>query len=257
MTDRYQPGEFCWVGLATSDPVGAKAFYASLFGWHGEDLAAGEVGTYTSLRQEGREIAILYRQTREARAARAAPHWTLYISVEDADASARRAHELGGALLRDPHDLVDAGRVAGLRDPVGGIVSLWQPFAQSGAELTNDLGALCWYELVTLDVEQAKSFYGELLGWRYEGDPSGETTIMNADRPIGAMREGSDREEALTAGGWLPYFLVENVQNAVQKAEQNGGRALAPPTDVPIGRKALLADPQGAMLAILEQPLTV
>jgi catechol 2,3-dioxygenase-like lactoylglutathione lyase family enzyme len=48
---RYDPGTFCWVGLATSDPARARAFYTSLFGWQAEDVSAGEAGTYTLLRR--------------------------------------------------------------------------------------------------------------------------------------------------------------------------------------------------------------
>jgi uncharacterized protein len=191
---RYDPGAFCWLGLATSDPAAAKAFYGSLFGWHSEDLPAGEFGTYTALRRDGAEVAILYRQTREARAARAAPHWTPFVAVENADAGAVRARQLGGALLREPFDFANAGRVAALRDPTGGIVSLWQPRAHAGAELMDDVGALRWHELATSDVERAKSFYGQLLGWQYEADPDGGTTITSAGSRIGTMRELGDRD---------------------------------------------------------------
>src|SRR5262249_60891471 len=67
---RPQPGKmsgaFCRVGLATSDPVGAKAFYERLLDWQSSDLAAGQFGVYTVLHRGGREVAILYRQTLEA-----------------------------------------------------------------------------------------------------------------------------------------------------------------------------------------------
>ncbi len=103
---RYEPGTFCWVGLATSDPDSAKAFYASMFGWEAEDLEAGAAGTYTTLRHGGKEVAILYLPQPEARAAGAPPHWTSYISVEDADVTAARAGELGGAaVFREPFDV--------------------------------------------------------------------------------------------------------------------------------------------------------
>jgi predicted enzyme related to lactoylglutathione lyase len=119
----YEPGTFCLVGLATSDPAAATGFYASLFGWDSEELSAGK---YTMLRRGGKEEAILYRQTPEARAAGAPPHWTSYISVEDADATAARAGKLGGAaVFREPFEVLDAGRVAAIRDPTGAIVSLW------------------------------------------------------------------------------------------------------------------------------------
>ena len=179
---RYEPGTFCWVGLATSDPTSAKAFYTSLFGWHAEDLEAGAVGGYTTLRHRGKEVAILYMQQPEARAAGAPPHWTSYISVEDADGVAARAGELGGAaVFREPFDVLDAGRVAAIRDPTGAIVTLWQPRSRIGATLVNDVGALCWNELATTDVEPAKLFFDELLGWEYETEESGCISIRPAD----------------------------------------------------------------------------
>jgi uncharacterized protein len=116
----YEPGTFCWVGLATSDPAAAEGFYTSLFGWEAEELSAGGAGTYTMLRRAAHDVAILYRQQPEARAAGAPPHWTSYISVEDADATAARAAELGGAaVFREPFDVLDAGRVAAIGDPTG------------------------------------------------------------------------------------------------------------------------------------------
>ena len=109
-------------------------------------------------------MAILYRQQPEARAVGAPPHWTSYISVEDADATAARAGELGGAaVFREPFDVLDAGRVAAIRDPTGAIVSLWQPRSRIGATLVNDVGALCWNELSTPDPEAAAKFYEPLL----------------------------------------------------------------------------------------------
>jgi uncharacterized protein len=247
---RYAPSTFCGVGLATSDPAGATAFYARLFEWHGEDLPVGELGTYTVLRRDGSEVAILYRQTREARAAHAAPHWTPFVSVEDADASARRGRELGGVLLREPLELGDGCRVAALRDPLGGILALWQPRSKPGAELVNAVGALSWLELATTGVSVAMSFYGRLLGWEFETGPNCYTMITNAGSRIGTIGECT-----APAGvtGWVPYFGVERAEKAQLKAEQHGGRSLTPPTAAPIGRVATLADAQGATFAVLEQ----
>jgi uncharacterized protein len=248
----YQPGTFCWVGLATSDPAAAKAFYAGLFGWQAEDLAGGEAGTYTSLRQSGNDVAVLYRQTAEARAAQAPPHWTSYVSVQDADATAARAGDLGGAaVFREPFDVLDLGRVAAIRDPGGAILSLWQPRAHIGAALVNEVGALCWNELATDDLGQARAFYGGLLGWEYDTDASGYTTIKNAGRPNGGMRKRAG-EAWGTEPSWLPSFTVERADAAARRAEQLGGRTLGGPTDLSIGRLAVLADPQRAAFAVFE-----
>ena len=248
----YEPGTFCWVGLATSDPARAKAFYTSLFGWETEDLAAAAAGTYTALRRHGKDVAILYRQMPEARAAGAPPHWTSYISVEDADATAARADALGGAaVFGTPFDVLDAGRVAAIRDPTGAILSLWQPRSQIGAKLVNDIGALCWNELATSDVQRAKAFFGELLGWQYRTAHHGYTTIRNAGRLNGGMREQTEQEDRL-GPNWLPYFRVEKADDAARRAEEAGGRSLAQTSAFPFGRTAVMADPLGAPFAVYE-----
>jgi uncharacterized protein len=251
---RNEPGVFFWLGLATSDQSAATAFYTEMFGWQSERLPASELGTYTALRLDGRDVAILYRQTREARAARAAPHWTPFVSVENVDVLAGRARELGGALLREPLDFVGAGRVAALRDPAGGILSLLQPRADVGSGLVDRIGGLCWHELVSADVDRAKSFYGELLGWEYEAGSSGLTTITNAGRRVGTIRELRGAKDV--TAGWIPYFGVGGAKDAAAKVERNGGRILTASAEGPIGRTALLADPQGVTFGVLEQTVT-
>src|SRR5215211_7094349 len=222
----YAAGAFCLVGLATSDPVAARSFYASLFDWEGEDLLAGAAGSFTMLRLGGKDVAALYRQTPEARAAGAPPHWTSYISV-------------------------DAGRVAAIRDPTGAIVSLWQPRSRIGATLVNEVGALCWNELATTYVERAKSFFGTLLGWEYQTADSGYVSIKNAGTSNGGMREQTAQERGKEPS-WLPYFKVEKVNATVSKAEQIGGCGLVRNAEVSIGPFAVIADPQGAAFAVLE-----
>ena len=245
---RYEPGTFCWVGLATSDVAAAKAFYGRLFGWEAKDLQARAAGAYTMLRCGAEDVAILYRQQPEARAVGAPPHWTSYISVEDADATAARAEELGGAaVFRAPFDVLDAGRVAAIRDPTGAIASLWQPRSRIGATLVNDPGALCWNELATTDVEPAKRFFSELLGWQYETADSGYVSIKNAGNLNGGMHE-----RARVTPAWLPYFTVESADVAAHRATRLGGRRLAPTTEGRSGRSAVIADPQGAAFAVFE-----
>lgn len=103
-------------------------------------------------------------------------------------------------MFREPFDVLDAGRVAAIRDPTGAIVALWQPASRIGAALVNDVGAPCWNELVTPDVERAKSFFGELLGWRYETAASGYTIIENAGR----LRVFGDPRKACRVLRWAP-----------------------------------------------------
>jgi uncharacterized protein len=248
----YAPGTFCLVGLAAADPAPATSFYTRLFGWDPEERSAGEAGTFTILRRGGKEVAILYRQTPQARAADASPHWTSYISVEDSDATAARADELGGAaVFRESFDVLDAGRVAAIRDPTGAITSLWQPGSLIGAALVNDVGACCWNELRTTDVERAKAFFGELLGWEYVTDERGYTSIKNAGGLNGGMREQTELERG-TPADWLPYFTVESVDDVARQAERAGARLSQPTTVTGSARLAVIEDPQGAAFVVFE-----
>jgi predicted enzyme related to lactoylglutathione lyase len=247
MGPRYDPGTFCWVGLATSDPPRATAFYCDLFGWDGEEIEADQLGTPTLLRRAGREVAILYRQTAEARAARVRPHWTSFISVEDADEASARARELGGAEVREPFDAGDAGRVTTVRDPTGAIVSLWQAGALPGAA-AGPGHPPWWNELLTSDLAAVKSFFAEFVGWEYETDASGFTTVTKAGEPIAGMRERGGRANDPPVG-WLPYFMVEALDAAARQAQARGGQTAE---DAPTGRRALITDPQGAVFGVLE-----
>jgi len=164
---------------------------------------------------------------------------------------AARAGQLGGAVaFRPPFD-VPGARVAAIADPAGAIVSLWQPRSRIGATLVNDVGAVCWNELATTDVEWAKSFFGELLGWQYEASDRGRTTIVNAGRRNGSIRAQTGQERGIPLH-WLPYFTVGDAEDAACHAGQAGGRTLAPATGTRTGRIAVIADPHGAAFAVYE-----
>ena len=108
---RYEPGTFCWVDLATTDPTGAKNFYGELFGWEAVDMPAGEAGTYTMLRLDGDEVCGLYELDAGRREQGILPHWFSYVSVEDADVTARKARSLGGTVHGEAFDVLEDGRM--------------------------------------------------------------------------------------------------------------------------------------------------
>jgi uncharacterized protein len=240
-------GTFCWVGLATSDPDGAKAFYEGLFGWRSQDRVAVGIGEFTTMRLGSKAVALLYRQTPEARAARVPPHWTSFASVEDADRAETRAAELGGIVVRESFDVDGLGRVATVRDPTGAIVSLWEPRAESGAELRNAVGGLAWNELSTTDPERAATFYCDLLGWSCAAG-EGFVAVQHAGAVIGVIRK-QHADELGRPPNWLPCFAVDDIDAAGRRATALGGRVLEVAADAPpqFGGKAVrLGDPLGA-----------
>ena len=81
--------------LATTVIVSAKMFYSELFGWEAKEMPAGEAGVYAIPSLEGDKVCGFYEMEAKGREGSISPRWFSYVSVEDADATASRAHELG------------------------------------------------------------------------------------------------------------------------------------------------------------------
>ena len=108
-----------WAGLASSNPELSTSFYLSLFGWGSYDIPLTGIGTLTMFTLGAEDVALAYRQTRQARDARVVPHWTLFISVEDTDRALSRAAASGATILRGPFLVADVAEVTAIRDPTG------------------------------------------------------------------------------------------------------------------------------------------
>ena len=253
--ERYEPGTFCWVDLATTEPAGAKAFYGELFGWEAEDIPAGEAGTYTMLHLDGDEVCALYELDPGQREQGIPPHWFSYVRVENADATAARARELGGMVFGEAFDVLDAGRIASIQDPSGAMLAAWEPRAHIGASRVNDPGCLTWNELQTREPELAAVFYAGLFSWETEPiEEDGKLAyvmIKNAGSTNGGIMPMTE-QQCDTPPYWLSYFTVPSCEGAVAKVRQLGGEVLAGPLDIGAGRIAVVRDPQGAAFALFE-----
>ena len=51
---------------------------------------------------------------------------------------------------------------------------------------------------------------------------------------------------------WQVYFIVENADEAIERATSKGAQLGFGPIDVPVGRMATLVDPQGAVVSVFE-----
>ena len=129
-------GSLNFNGLATRDPEAAKAFYGAVFGWETLSLPGGAMWTLPGY---GDHLEETTPGLREQMAQMGAPegfidvvaaldpitddsetpaHWSVTFAVDDADATAAQASELGGEVIAGP---VDAPwtRMAVIKDPHG------------------------------------------------------------------------------------------------------------------------------------------
>lgn len=252
--DSYAQGMPCWVELMTPDQKGAGTFYTGLFGWGIDENPIDDEGNvYLIGKLEGDSVAGIGGQMPELAGHPA--FWGVYLAVDEADATAAKVEAAGGKVEAGPFDVMDFGRMVAAKDPTGARVSFWQAKGTVGTERANEPGTPIWNELVTPDVERATRFYGEVLGMGVQKMemPEGSYTSLTVDgRAIGGamepMMEGMPPH-------WNVYFNVTSVDETVAQAESLGGNVIAPAFDVnDVGRMAFLADPQGAMFAVMQAP---
>jgi predicted enzyme related to lactoylglutathione lyase len=246
----YPEGVPSWVDLMTSDPAAARDFYGRVLGWSYEISDDPMTGHYAQALLDGRRVAGMAGDP----APDGAPLvWTTYFAVDDADKTAARIREHGGAVLMEPTDVGNSGRMAIGVDPTGAAFGLWQAGAHAGAQLVNVPGAVVWNELHTPDPDAASTFYAGVFGHDYDDMDMGGGQRYRMFKVGGKVAAGM--MPADPAGGtppyWLVYFDVADVDATVATAAEAGGAVLAPPTDTGAGRIAVLQDPQGVAFAVI------
>jgi uncharacterized protein len=266
--DRYIAGVPCWVDTTQPDPDAAAGFYGDLFGWQLEDaMPPGAPGKYLMARLGGKTAAAVSSPMGEAAPAAT---WNTYIWVDDADETAAKVRDAGGAVLSEPFDVMDAGRMAVFADPAGAVFSVWQPKDHRGAEVVNEPGSLNFNVLNTRDLDGAARFYGAVFGWELldvggapmwalpaYGDflerrtPGLRENMKGMGAPprfeevvAAAMRIPGDRQD--TSAHWGVTFAVDDADAVAARATELGGRVIVPPLDGPWVRMTVIADPQGA-----------
>jgi uncharacterized protein len=243
--ERHEHGTLSWTDLTTPDADAARDFYGALFGWEYEDAPIPEGGVYRMARIGGRAAAAMFESSDRH------PAWASYVTVDDVDAVAARAAELGANVMGEPFDVMDAGRMALLQDPTGAVFAAWQPRASIGAEIVNGHGALSLNQLNTTGPDAAQQFYSELFGWRFEampGDPTPYWGIYRGDRVNGGMMQLPPDNPA--PSHWLVYFGIDDLDAAAEQIASSGGQVMVPKTDVPGGQIVVAQDPQGAVFAL-------
>ena len=107
---------------------------------------------------------------------------------------------------------------------------------------------VAYYELHAPDTAKARAFYGELFNWKFTGECGGPPNYFMIDSG-GDMPGGVTAENASTPM-FLTYFHVPDLDRAVAKAKALGAKVLKPREDIPPGSFAVIADPQGVVLAL-------
>ncbi len=254
--DGYEPGTPCWVDLMTPDIDGAIAFYTGLFGWeHETTLMPDGSHMYTTLRKDGLRVAGLGGTFPGMENAPAV--WNSYVAVENAEETAALIEKAGGKIIMAPMQVMEHGTMCVASDPFGAAFSLWQPDQHKGAEVVNEPDTYSWNELLTSDIDGAKSFYNQVFGWEYEGQQMGPGMYWviqgGSEGGLGGLMVRPEAYPAQAPDAWAVYFWVADLAAKVAAATAAGATVANEPMTVPgIGTFAVMLDANHGMFAMIQ-----
>lgn len=107
-----------------------------------------------------------------------------------------------------------------------------------------------FFEVVGRDRDRLRDFYTQAFGW------SG--TDVPGDMPYTTIEPAGDRgiaggigPDPSGGGGHVTFYVdTDDIEASLAKIEQLGGRKLFGPIDIPYGRIAHFADPEGHMIGL-------
>jgi uncharacterized protein len=253
-SQEHHPGKVIFQELVTPDIAAAKRFYGGLFGWSFREIETGGI-RYAEALMDGRSVAGLMQKEIPAGQHRI-PAWLTFIAVRDVDAAAKTAATNGAKILLEPRMIPERGKEAVFLDPQGAVFAVLASGTGDPADLLADYGGWVWSSLAVPDADKDADFYQKVFGYEVfelPSDPSGGQHLLLASEnyaraSVNQLPAGSNRHPH-----WLNYIRVKDAGVTAAKAVTLGGRVLVEPRpDRHGGKLAIIADPQGAALGIME-----
>jgi len=253
-TETYQRGKIVWLDLITADLAGARRFYGTLFGWTFAELGDGQ-RAYTLAYKDGYPVSGMVERTALRKQERQA-RWIGFMSVADVGGAAAAVEGKGGRLLIAPRQVPARGEMAVVADPDDAPFGLINSSSGDPADELGPAGDWIWSLYQSPDAGSAAAFYQDLAGYEVvEADPVGQSPhflLVSGDYARGSIVEIPAERSGLRPD-WLYFARVEDVAESLAKAVALGGKIIMEPRPgVLNGRLALISDPSGAPLGLME-----
>lgn len=250
---RCAPGTPCWVSLMAHGLAATEEFYEGLFGWEFQP-GPYQLGPYVRALLDGHEVAGIGQLPPDRRLPVA---WTPYLASDDVDQTADTVRLCGGTVAVGPLDAAEAGRMAIASDPSGAVFGICQGTVHLGTAISGVPGTPAWNELLTFETGSVAKFYETVFGYEEEPVVSAGfdyVTLHVGGRPVAGVHgvgHGLPRDRG---PHWLTYFEVADADRTLRQAVELGGRVLRPAHESERGRIGTVADPEGAVFSVIQNP---
>ena len=114
------------------------------------------------------------------------------------------------------------------------------------------LGRFSWHEVMTTDTGAARDFYPKITGWGtsvWNGGGEPYEMWMNGEMPVGGLMHLPAPE---VPPCWLVYLSTPDLDETLASVRDHGGAVLKEMAVPEVGRFAVVADPQGGVIAVIE-----
>ena len=127
-------------------------------------------------------------------------------------------------------------------------------YIEDGATIDGEHGAMAWQEVNTPDAAASCRFYGDLFGLTAHKMEGADYYILQRgeDMICGVLQ--MDENWAGIPPHWMGYFAIDNTDAALERVVAAGGKVQVPAFDMAYGRMAVIADPYGANISIVQLP---
>jgi predicted enzyme related to lactoylglutathione lyase len=219
-----QHGDVGYVSLWTPDADRAAAFYGHVLGWtydpatHQVTNTVQHIGIFSTPGQH-----------------------TLFCCYAVADLSGARQAILDGGGQVDEAGEFDFGTVLGATDSDGAQFAVFQPRPDEARPAVNGAGPgeLSYITYQVADSTAFKSFYSRVLYWTFESGHVEDGWQVEQTHPMAGVAGGST--EHVT----VPMWTVADIDAAVARVREAGGKVVEEPSQRPYGMSAQCTDDQG------------
>jgi len=246
-TGMQVPGKFVWADIFSNDIETTRRFYQDLLGWEWRWIS-DPTEPYGIFSASGNDVAGLAYRDVEGDGPYA--RWVHYLSVADVGKAETLINELGGRMLMR-HKVADRGDFAIFVIPDGILLGVLRSSSGDPEDAQSLEGEWIWHQLYTWSNDESEAALRKLVP-EYQSEVASEYDEI--DRLLGSggyLRAGllelpANSEEAPT---WIGFVRVTDVSSVTSRVAGLGGKVHY---SAPSGDMAIIADPLGALIGVLE-----